>query len=86
MERNEIVKFLAKWFVGEVEVDKNEVQLFMNRFDKKNKRKVKYSEFCSAFAPHNKRLQNTLVQRTPVNTQLEMTYDQVFTALTQVTY
>ena len=58
----------------------------MLRFDKHERQRIKYSEFCSAFAPLSPRSQQILVQRQPVNTQLEMQYEEVFDPLTRDLY
>jgi len=57
--------------------------LFILRFDKTEKVNIKYSEFCTAFAPNSPRSQQTLVARQPFNTQLEMTYDEAFSETTR---
>jgi Ca2+-binding EF-hand superfamily protein len=50
VNQQEIFDFLLGNFVN-YKFSQHELDLFMIRFDKYDKQKIKYSEFCSAFAP-----------------------------------
>ena len=60
VSQDEILLFLDNNFGDQIEYDYAEIELFMIRFDKQEKQKVKYSEFCTAFAPQSSRAQQVL--------------------------
>lgn len=49
--QDEIVEFLQNNFQGQIQFTEDEVDLFVIRFLKKDKEKICYSDFCTAFAP-----------------------------------
>jgi len=57
--QQEIIEFINMNFVrqGKLEYEMYDMDLFMLRFDKHDKQKIKYSEFCTAFAPQSPRAQ-----------------------------
>ena len=82
VNQQEIFDFLLRNFAN-YKFTQHELDLFMIRFDKYDKQKIKYSEFCQAFAPQEAQSQQLLVQRQPNNTQLEKSYEQIFSARTR---
>ena len=70
----------------QITYDQHKLQLFILRFDKNEKNRLKYSEFCTAFAPQSARTQQELVNRTPSNTQLEKSYQDTFAHQTKQLY
>ena len=83
----ELYQFLSNNLIQYgVEFSEDDLALFMLRFDKHERQRIKYSEFCSAFAPISPRSQQVLVHRHPINTQLEMSYDEVFVLQTRELY
>ena len=47
----DIVNFLNSTFGNDIGYDTDQLSLFVQRFDKNDRQSIKYSEFCSAFAP-----------------------------------
>lgn len=61
-----------------IEYSAKQLDLFMKRFDKNERNQIKYSQFCSAFAPINESCKQMLGQRDPFNTDLERQYQETF--------
>jgi hypothetical protein len=61
----------------------NDVIMFFQKVDKQETRKMKYSEFCSAFAPKDKNQLKTLAARVPRNIHLSMSFEEMFSQRTQ---
>lgn len=49
----EIIRFLNNEYGNTIQFDINDLNLFVQRFDKNDRQKLKYSEFCTSFAPLN---------------------------------
>lgn len=49
--QDDILTFLENNFQGQIQFNDDEVELFIIRFLKKDKEKICYSDFCTAFAP-----------------------------------
>jgi hypothetical protein len=81
----EIGDFISQNFV-DFEFDEDDLNLLIQRFDKGDRNTIKYSEFCTAFAPINQSAQQKLGQRIPQNTQLEKTYENLFSPHTKSMY
>jgi Ca2+-binding EF-hand superfamily protein len=63
VSQNEIIDFLYDNVGNSLTFTQADLDLFMMRFDKYDKQKIKYSEFCTAFAPTSPRTQKILVAR-----------------------
>ena len=53
--QSEIIDFLYDNIGQQMSFNKGDIELFMLRFDKYEKQRIKYSEFCTAFAPQSPR-------------------------------
>lgn len=49
-----------------LEVNNDEITLFMARFDQDNDRKLRYSEFCQAFLPQDSFHASLLAKKAPL--------------------
>lgn len=71
VDQQDVINFLTQNFGDEMEITQEDLYLFIQRFDKAERQTIKYSEFCTAFAPLNAASQRRLAERMPQNTQLE---------------
>ena len=69
-----------------IDLSEDEVILFFQKFDKGEQRKLKYSDFCDAFAPKDKESLNELALRVPRHMQLQMSYNEMFGDDTRLLY
>jgi Ca2+-binding EF-hand superfamily protein len=65
VDHNEIVQFLSAHFGQSLQFTDDDVGLFIQRFDKNVRNSIKYSEFCTAFAPVDQNFQGVLSGRKP---------------------
>jgi len=71
--------------IGSEELE-NDVIMFFQKFDKQETRKMRYSDFCNAFAPKAKGPLKVLASRVPRNIHLTMTFEEMFSEKTQELY
>mgnify|MGYP002173132872 CR=1 FL=1 len=65
----------------------DEVVSLMQRFDNEgSNRRLKYSEFCDAFAPKHQPSLKDLASRVPRNMQLTMSFERMFSENTKNLY